>query len=189
MGKLIYSMSVSLDGFAETTSRSLDWVMVDEELHSVFNDEARSMGAFLYGRRMYELMVDYWPTAEADPSATPTMREFGRIWKEKPKVVFSKTLQQVDGNSRLVRDDAGQEVARLKAEAGFDMDVGGPTLAATLLREGLIDECRLFVNPVILGAGTPFFPALDDRVELRLLETRNFESGVVQLRYEAVRPA
>jgi dihydrofolate reductase len=189
MGKLIYSMSVSLDGFVETPGRSLDWVLVDEELHSAFNDEARSMSAFLYGRRMYELMVAYWPTVEVDPSATPAMHEFGGIWKDKPKVVFSRTLQHVEWNSRLVRDDAAQEVARLKAQPGFDMDVGGPTLAAALLREGLIDECRLFVNPVILGAGTPFFPALDDRVGMRLVEMRSFESGVVQLRYETVRAA
>jgi dihydrofolate reductase len=188
MGKLIYSMSVSLDGFVETPSRSLDWVLVDEELHSYFNDEARSMSAFLYGRRMYELMVDYWPTAEADPSATPAMVEFAGIWKEKPKVVFSRTLEQVDWNSRLLRDGVAQEVARLKAEPGFDMDVGGPTLASTLMREGLIDECRLFVQPVILGAGTPFFPALDDRIGLSLLETRTFGSGVVYLRYQMANP-
>jgi RibD C-terminal domain. len=108
MGRLIYSMSVSLDGFVETPSRSLDWVTVDEELHSFFNDEAREMSAFLYGRRLYELMVDYWPTAETDPSATPAMLEFARIWKDKPKIVFSRTLGRVEWNSRLVRDDAAE---------------------------------------------------------------------------------
>jgi dihydrofolate reductase len=125
MGKLIYSMSVSLDGFVETPSRSLDWVQVDEELHSLFNDEARAMSAFLYGRRMYQLMVDYWPTAESDPSATPAMLEFARICKDKPKIVFSRTLDRVDWNSRLVRD-AAEEVRRLKAQPGFHMDVGVP---------------------------------------------------------------
>ena len=99
MGKLIYSMSVSLDGFVETPSRSLDWVQVDEELHAFFNDEARAMSTFLYGRRLYELMIDYWPTAESDPTATPTMLEFARIWKDKPKVVFSTTLDDVGWNS------------------------------------------------------------------------------------------
>ena len=93
MGTLIYSMSISLDGFVETPSRSLDWVQVDEELHTFLNDEAREMRAFLYGRRMYELMSDYWPTAEDDPAATPAMLEFARIWKEKPKVVFSRSLE------------------------------------------------------------------------------------------------
>ena len=99
MGRLIYSMSVSLDGFVETTSRSLDWVLVDDELHAFFNDEAREMSAFLYGRRMYDLMTDYWPTAESDPSATPAMVEFARIWKDRPKVVFSSSLERVDGTA------------------------------------------------------------------------------------------
>lgn len=188
MGRLVYSMSVSLDGFVDTPSRSLDWVLVDEELHSFLNDEAREMSAFLYGRRLYQLMVDYWPTAEADPSATPAMLDFARIWKDKPKIVFSKTLTRVEWNSRLVGGDAAEEVARLKAQPGFDMDVGGPTTASTLMRLGLIDEYRLFVHPVILGAGTPFFPALDDRLGLKLLETRTFGSGVVYLRYEAIGP-
>ena len=142
MGRLIESMSVSLDGFVETPTRSLDWVLVDEELRAVINDEGRAMGAFLYGRRMYQLMAGYWPTAEADPSATPTMREFARIWRDRPKVVFSRTLEAVAWNSRLVRDDAALEVVRLKARSDLDMDAGGPTLAATLMGAGLIDEVR-----------------------------------------------
>ena len=187
MGRLIYSMSVSLDGFVETPSRSLDWVKVDEELHRAFNEEARAMSAFLYGRRMYELMAGYWPTAEADPGSTPVEVDFARIWSDKPKVVFSRTLSEVGWNSRLVRDDAVGEVTRLKAQPGFDMDVGGPTLAATLVQAGLVDEYRLYVNPVILGAGTSFFPALADCAALTLVETHTFGSGVVYLRYEAPR--
>jgi len=188
VGKVIFSMSVSLDGFVETPSRSLDWVRVDEELHRFFNDEAREVRQSLYGRRLYELMTDYWPTAETDPSATPAMLEFARIWRDTPKVVFSRTLAKVDWNSRLVRGDATEEVARLKAEQG-DVDVGGPTLAASLMRAGLVDEFRLFVHPVVLGAGTPFFPALEDRIGLRLLETRTFGGGVIYLRYERTEPA
>ena len=184
MGKLIYSMSVSLDGFVDTATRSLDWVHVDEELHSHFNDMAREVSADLYGRRLYELMAGYWPTAETDPSAKPVEIEFARIWKATPKIVFSTTLERVEHNSRLVRGDAVEEVVRLKAQPGFDMSVGGPTLASTLMTAGLIDEYRLYVNPVILGAGTPFFPPLVGRVELKLLETRTFASGVVSLRYE-----
>jgi len=125
-------------------SRSLDWVLIDKELHWFFNAEAREMSAFLYGRRMYELMVDYWPSAETDPAATPAMVEFARIWKDKPKAVFSRTLGHVDRSSRLIRDDAAEEVARLKAQPGIDMDVGGPTTASTFMRLGLIDEYRLF---------------------------------------------
>lgn len=184
MGRLIYSMSVSLDGFVETPDRSLDWIHVDEELHTAFNDEARAVHAFLYGRRMYELMTAYWPTAEDDPAATPAMLDFARIWTATPKVVFSGSLPRVDWNSRLVRDDAVGEVVRLKAQAGFDMDVGGPTIAAALLRAGLVDEVRAFVQPVVLGAGTPFLPHLEARMHLRLIETRTFSSGVVGLRYE-----
>jgi dihydrofolate reductase len=185
MGRLIYSMSVSLDGFVDTPSHSLDWVLVDEELHSFFNDQSRELRASLYGRRMYEVMAA-WETMETDPSATPAMLEFARIWKGIERVVFSRTLDHVDPGSRLVRDDAVAEVARLKERPGYDMDVGGPTLAATLVQHGLIDEYRLFVHPVILGAGTPFLPPLEERIGLRLLETRRFDSGVVYLRYEAV---
>jgi dihydrofolate reductase len=182
-------MSVSLDGFVETPERSLDWVLVDEEFHRVFNDEARAVSTFLYGRRMYELMSGYWPTAESDPSVTPVEVEFARIWTTKPKVVFSRTLDEVSWNSRLVREGAIEEVARLKAEPGFDMDVGGATLASAFIRAGLIDEFRLALHPVVLGGGTPFLPRLEDRLDLLLLEARTFQSGVVYLRYETVRPA
>jgi len=112
----------------------------------------------------------YWPTAESDPSATPAMLEFARIWKDLPKIVFSRTLISVGWNRRLVRDDPVEEVRRLKAQPGFDMDVGGPTIAAPLIRAGLIDEYRLFMQPVVLGAGTPFFPGVRDRIDLRLVE-------------------
>jgi dihydrofolate reductase len=185
MGKVIYGMSVSLDGFVDTPSHSLDWVHVDEELHGFFNDQARAMSTSLYGRRMYELMTSYWPTAENDPDAKPVEIEFARIWKDTPRVVFSTTLKEVGWNSRLVREGAVEEVARLKAQPG-DMDVGGPTLAATLLKAGLIDEVHLYMEPVILGAGTRFFPPLEERIGLNLLDTRRFASGVILLRYRTV---
>jgi dihydrofolate reductase len=186
MGKLIYALSVSLDGFAESSDHSLDWVQVDEELHTFFNDQSRAISASLYGGRMYELMSSYWPTVEADPTATPVEVDFARIWKRIPRIVFSTTLDEVDPGSRLVRGDPVEEVTRLKAQPGYDMDVAGPTLASALIRAGLVDEYRLFVHPIILGAGTPFFTALDARVPLRLLDTHIFGSGVVYLRYEAV---
>jgi dihydrofolate reductase len=183
MGKLIYAMSVSLDGFADSPDHSLDWGLVDEELHTFFNNQSREISTSLYGRRMYELMYGYWPTAAEDPDAAPAEVEFAGIWKRIPRIVFSTTLDEVDAGSRLVRNNAAEEVARLKAQPG-DMDVGGPTLAATLMRAGLVDEYRLFVHPIILGAGTPFFTALDARVPLKLLGTHIFGSGVVYLRYE-----
>jgi dihydrofolate reductase len=185
MRKVIYSMSVSLDGFIETPNREIDWVIIDEELHTFFNDQAREMGTFLYGRRMYELMVDYWPTADTLPSRPAYEVEFARIWKNMPKIVFSKTLDKVEWNSRLVRDNIAEEIAKLKAQPGKDLSLGGPTLASTFMQLGLIDEYQLFVNPVVLGGGTPFFPALRNPISLRLIETRTFSSGVVYLRYQS----
>ena len=158
MGRLIFSMSVSLDGFVDTPAHSLDWVRVDDELHTAFNEGSRAIGTSLYGRRMYELMAGYWPTADKDPEATPVEVEFALIWQATPKVVFSRTLDEVAHGARLVRDDAVAEVARLKAGADYDMDVGGPTLAGSLIAAGLVDEYRLYVHPVILGGGTRVLP-------------------------------
>lgn len=185
MGTLIYSMNVSLDGFVETPDHGLDWALVDEELHGWFNEQARAADAFLYGRRMYELMAAYWPTAASDPSAGPTMLEFAEIWVAKPKVVFSATLDHVEWNSRLVTGDIGEELARLREEFGGDLGIGGPTLAAAFIARGLVDEYRPVVHPVVIGSGTPYFPALDHPIGLRLRETRTFESGAVYLGYAA----
>lgn len=177
-------MSVSLDGYVATQDGSLDFVHVDDELHELFNEEARSVGTMLYGRRMYELLVAYWPAGDQDPNATPAMRDFARIWRDKPKVVFSTTLKGVEWNSRLVRGDVVEEVARLKQLPDNDMDVGGPTLASALIEADLVDEFRMYVNPVVLGDGIPYFPRRSRRIEMRLLETRKFDSGVVYLSYE-----
>ena len=152
---------------------------------SWFNDQSRAADAFLYGRRLYELMAAYWPTAASDPSATPSMLEFAAIWTAKPKIVFSTTLTGVEWNSRLVAGDVGEALARLRQEFHGDLDVGGPTLASAFIKRGLIDEYRLVVHPVILGAGTPFFPGLDRPAALRLLETRTFASGAMYLGYAA----
>jgi len=184
MRKVIYSMNVSLDGFVEGPNRELDWSTPDEELHRFWNDQEREMGTSLYGRRLYELMAAYWPTADADPSAPDYVVEFARIWRNKPKIIFSTTLEKVDWNSRLVRDNVAEEVAKLKAQAGKNMEVAGPTLASSLMRLGLIDEYGPVVHPVVLGGGTPFFPALDNRISLTLVETRTFGSGVVYVRYQ-----
>jgi dihydrofolate reductase len=185
-GRLIYGMNVSLDGFVETPDRSLDWTVVDDELHTWFNDRARELDASLYGRRLYELMAAYWPTSDTDPDATEAMREFGRIWRSLPKIVFSSTLDRVEGNSRLVRGDVGEELARLREEFDGKLEIGGPTLAAEFIRRGLVDEYQLIVHPVVLGGGRPFFPELERPIGLRLIETKRFGSGVVLLRYEAV---
>ena len=188
MGKLIYCLNVSLDGFIETPDKSLAWGKVDDELHTWFNDDLREVEASLYGRRLYELMAGYWPTAGSDPEATETERDFGRIWLETPKIVFSTTLPSVDFNSRLVRGDVGDQLARLRTEFQGDLEVAGPNLASQFVRRGLVDEYRLMVHPVVLGAGTPFFPPLDAPIDLELTETRTFASGVTLLRYERRAP-
>jgi len=185
MSKLIYSMGVSLDGFIAGPNGEIDWSPPDEELHRFHNQQTRELGAHLLGRRLYEVMV-YWETADENPSLAEHELEFARIWKELPKVVFSKTLEKVVGNARLVRNSAAEEVARLKERPGKDLAVGGAGLASTCMNAGLIDEYRLFVSPVVLGGGTPYFPALDERVNLELVETRTFGSRVVYGRYQRV---
>jgi dihydrofolate reductase len=177
VGKVIYLLNVSLDGFAATIDGGLDWTTVDDELHTWFNDQMRSLDASLYGRRLYELMADYWPTGEEDPAATDAMREFARIWKAMPKIVFSSSLEHVEHNSRLVRGDVGAVLESLRQEFDGDLDVGGPNLAGQFVRRGLVDEYRLVVHPVVLGAGIPFWPQLDAPLSLRLVETRAFACG------------
>ena len=183
MGKLIYSMNVSLDGFAATPSGGLEWADVDEEVHAWFNGQARSMQASLYGRRMWEVMAGYWPTGEDDPAATDAMREFSAIWKPMPKVVFSTSLEHVDHNARLVRGDAATVLSDLRNEFDGDLDVSGPDLAGQFVRAGLVDQYQLVVHPVVLGAGLPFWPELSEPLRLRLVDSREFASGVVLRSY------
>jgi dihydrofolate reductase len=183
MRKVIYAMSLSLDGFIEATNGDLGWSYPDEELHQHFNDLESTIDVHLYGRRLYENMAAYWPTADENPSAPKHEIEYARIWKSMPKIVFSKTLDQVKWNSRLVRGNIADEVNKLKEQPGQAMSVGGAEIASTFMQLGLIDEYRLVVHPVVLGSGTRFFPALADKIDLRLVETRAFGSGAVYLRY------
>lgn len=182
MRKVIYSMGVSLDGFIAGPDGEIDWSAPDEELHRFHNREAEEIGAHFCGRRLYEVMV-YWETADANPSIGEVEREFASIWRAMPKVVFSSTLEKVEGNATLARDGVAEEVARLKQQPGKDLAVGGAGLASTFIELGLVDEYRLFISPVVLGAGTPFFPALEERVDLELVETHTFGSRVVYVRY------
>ena len=187
MRKLIYSMTVSLDGFIAGRDGEIDWSAPDEELHRFHNRQIGELGAHLCGRRLYETML-YWETAEENPSAAEHLLEFARIWKALPKIVFSRTLERVEGNVRLLPDSVGDEVAKLKEQPGKDLAVGGAGLASTCIKLGLIDEYRLFVTPVVLGGGTPYFPTLDDRINLKLVGTQTFASRVVYVRYR-VSPA
>jgi dihydrofolate reductase len=187
MRKLIYSMGVSLDGFIAGPDGEIDWSAPDEELHRFHNQQTRDIGAHLCGRRLYEMMT-YWETIDERSSVPEHELEFARIWKEMPKIVFSKTLEKVEGNARLVRDGVSQEVAKLKEQPGKDLAVGGAGLASTCMGLGLIDEYRLFVSPVVLGGGTRYFPALNERIKLELVERQTFGSRVVYVRYR-LKPA
>jgi dihydrofolate reductase len=183
MRKIFFSMFTTLDGFIEGPNGELDWAIVDEELHTYINKEQSSTDTYLYGRRLYETMAAYWPTADQDPEATDYTLEFARIWNEMPKVVFSKTLEHVNWNSRLVQDDIAGEIARLKAQPGKDMEVGGADLAASFMELGLIDEVQLYIHPVLLGRGKPMFKNRDGIVPLKLVKSHRFSSGVIHLCY------
>ena len=177
-------MSVSLDGFVEGPNREIDWHLVDDELHSHFNEQLAAMGAFLSGRVTYELMASYWPTADADPASPRPIVEFARIWREMPKVVYSRTLARADWNTTVVREVVPAEVRELVARAGGDLALGGSDLAAAFRRHDLIDEYRVYVHPVVIGGGKPLFRPSDAGLALRLVETRTFGNGVVLLRYQ-----
>jgi dihydrofolate reductase len=183
MRKIVVMMSVSLDGFIAGPAGELDWQLVDDELHEHFNAELAAMGAMLNGRVMYELMAGFWPTADADPASTPPMVEFARIWREMPKLVYSRTLDRAAWNATVVREVDPAQIRALAAEPGGDLALGGANLAAAFARHDLVDEYRLYVHPVAIGRGAPLFPASDTRTDLRLLGTRTFGSGVVLLRY------
>ena len=154
MRKLIYSMGVSLDGFIAGPDGEIDWSAPDEELHRFHNQQTREMGAHLCGRKLYEEMA-YWETADEKQSGPEHELEFARIWKDMPKVVFSKTLEKVEGNARLVSDGAAEEVAKLKEQPGKDLAVGGAGLASTFIKVGLIDEYRLFIGRSSWAAARP----------------------------------
>ena len=184
MRRLTFAMNVSLDGYIAAPGDDLGWSLPSDELFQFWSDRVGATGLALYGRRLWEPMNSHWPTADQQPGATPARIEYARRWRDMPKVVFSSTLGAVDGNARLVTGDAVAEITRLKAEDGGPMDIGGATLAAAAMRAGLIDEYVLVTAPVLVGGGTPFFTALDDWVNLTLVEIRTFPDGVLLTRYE-----
>jgi dihydrofolate reductase len=190
MRKLVFMMSVSLDGFFEAEDGGLGWQRVDEELHQHFNDWLGRAGGFLDGRVTYEQMAAFWPTADANPANSQQMRDFAGIWRDMPKIVYSRTLGQASWNTTIVRDVVPEEVLALKAQPGGDLVLGGADLAATFMEHDLIDEYRLYMQPILLGAGHLTFRPPAGRVgRLDLAETRPFGSGVVLLRYERTRLA
>ena len=183
MGSIVVYMSVSLDGYMSGPDGEIDWHMVDDEVHRYANGVLGTAAAFFEGRVSYELMEGYWPAAGDDPAASDIEREFAGIWRDTPKVVFSRTLERVGPNAELARDVVPDEVrARLARVEGWVV-VGGATLAAVFAEHDLVDEYHLLVNPVLIGRGRPAFPLTERRTSLRLLETRTFANGVVLLRH------
>jgi dihydrofolate reductase len=172
-------MSVSLDGYIEGPNREIDWHLVDDELHNHFNKQLMGMSAFLNGRVTYELMAASWPTADTDPSSTRPMIEFARIWRDMPKIVYSKTLQRANWNTTIVREVVPEEAPNSTG----DLALGGADLAGAFMHHGLVDEYRIYVHPIVIGAGKPLFPRSGPSVNLRLLETRAFGNGVLLLHY------
>ncbi|MEU8298401.1 dihydrofolate reductase family protein [Micromonospora sp. NPDC048909] len=184
MRKIIVQMSVSLDGYFEGPGGDISWHQVDDELHEHFNAELRTMGAFLNGRTTYELMAAFWPTADQEPSSPAPVKEFAAIWRDMPKIVYSRTLDRAEWNATIVREVDPDEVHRLKAQPGGDLALSGAELLAAFARHDLVDEYRTYVHPVLLGRGRPLFPIRDERTQLRLAESRVFDNGVVLLRHE-----
>jgi dihydrofolate reductase len=181
MAKLIYSAITSLDGYVADGEGNFDWAAPDEEVHTFVNDVERSVGTYLFGRRMYEVMVA-WETMPLGDQP-PVVRDFAEIWRAADKVVYSKTLQTVSSaRTRTERDFDAEAVRRMKVTARRDISVGGPNLAAQAIEAGLVDECHLYFTPIVVGGGTRSLPN-DVRVKLELLNERRFGNGVVHLHY------
>ena len=182
MAKLIYSFIMSLDGYVADRDGRFDWGEPDEEVHTFVNGLQRGIGTYLFGRRLYEVMVA-WEDPSAFAQEPPYIQDFAELWKAADKVVFSRTLDRPSSErTRIEREFDADAVRQLKADAGQDLAVGGPELAASAIRTGLVDEFQMFVSPVAVGGGKKYLPD-DVRLRLELLEERRFGNGVVFLRY------
>jgi dihydrofolate reductase len=182
MAKLIYSAIMSLDGYIEDEGGLFDWAAPDEEVHAFVNDLERPIGAYLYGRRMYEVM-SVWEHPEAFADEAPVAQDFATIWQAADKIVYSRTLTAVaSARTRIERAFDPVAIRGMKEQAQRDLSVGGPGLGAQALRASLVDECQFFLTPILVGGGKPALPS-QMRVKLDLLDERRFSSGVVYLRY------
>jgi dihydrofolate reductase len=178
---LIYSMSVSVDGFTADREGAFEWTAPSEEQFRFHLEQVRELGVVLCGRRLYETML-VW---ETDPSLRRDElgTAFADVWCTIPKVVFSRTLDSVQGNARLAQASVAEEVAAALAATDKDVEIGGPGLAATAIELGLVDELRMFRNPIVIGGGTPLLPPVTNELRLDLIETRTFGSRVIYERY------
>jgi dihydrofolate reductase len=183
MAKLIYSAIASLDGFVEDEHGGFGWAKPDHELHAFVNDLERPIGTYLYGRRMYETMV-YW---ETDGDSDAVARDYASIWRSAEKVVYSRTLQAPSSaKTRVEPSFEPDAIRRLKETSRQDLTVGGAELAGQAIASGLVDECHLFLMPVLVGGGKPALPR-NGRADLELLDERRFQEGVVHLHYRFTR--
>ena len=184
MARLIYTAIASLDGYVTDERGNFDWAAPDEEVHQFVNDLERSTGTYLFGRRMYEVMV-VWETLPLDDEPA-VMRDYAKIWRAADKVVFSKTLvNATSARTRIEREFDPEAVRQMKAASSRDLGIGGPTLAANAIAAGLVDEYHLLAVPVVIGGGTRWLPD-HAHFKLELLDERRFDSGVVHLHYRAV---
>jgi dihydrofolate reductase len=184
MAKLIYSALTSLDGYVADATGNFDWAAPDEEVHTFVNDLMRPIGTYLYGRRMYEVLVA-WESDDILVDAPPFIHDFATIWRAANKIVYSKSLESVSSaRTRIERKFDPDAVRQMKAAADRDLSVGGPDLAAQAIRAGLVDEIQLFLVPIVVGGGNPALPD-DFRIGLELLDEHRFGNGVVHLRYRA----
>lgn len=183
MRKIIYSMQMSLDGYIEDASGSIGFTNPDRELHEYFNALEAQSDTHIYGRRLYKIMNDFWPTAADNPDATSEIIAYAQIWNALEKVVFSRTLKSVEGRARLAETDVATEVAKLKKAPGKNIIVGGATLAQSFIELDLIDEFQVIVYPTLLGSGKPMFRTIANKVDLNLVKSRSFTSGVISLIY------
>jgi dihydrofolate reductase len=184
MGRIVVWMQQSLDGYVDASDGAFDWPVVHAELHQYFVDCNEKASSFLYGRRVFEMMAAHWPTAD-EGDVTAEAASYARLWRPKPKVVFSTTLSEAPWNATVVPEITTASVARLTSQTEGDLIVfGGATVVGELFGLDVVDEVDAFVHPVLLGGGVPLFPALGERRPMRLLESSVFEPGVVHLRYE-----
>ena len=182
MAKLIYSAITSLDGYIEDEDGSFDWAEPDPEVHAFVNEFERSLGTYLYGRRMYEAMAG-WETDPTLAAQSEPMRDFAQLWQAADKIVYSRTLPRAStSRTRIARDFDPDSVWEMKSSAASDLSVGGPGLAAHAFKAGLVDECHLFLAPIVVGAGKRSLPD-DLRLPLELMSERRFDGGMVHLHY------
>jgi dihydrofolate reductase len=182
MAKLIYSAITSLDGYVEDAEGRFDWAAPDDEVHAFVNDLERPIGTYLYGRRMYETMV-FWEGVSTGAHQPAVTRDFAEIWRAAEKIVYSRTLQTVSSaRTRIERDLDPDALRRLKETSKADITIGGAELGGQAIAMGLVDECQLFLGPIVVGGGRRALPD-NIRAQLELLDERRFRNGVVHLRY------